>query len=113
MVCYRMAWNPVARRRWLGAACLGVTLLLLTASETLLKRVLSPVGFVLIWLSCILLTCMAMLIAFLDAVTVGRQTRKQQRDLLNSTLHEIEQRASAEHKHADSSSAPPKGQVRQ
>jgi len=84
----------------------------LIASETLLKRVLSPVGLILIWLSCILLTCMAMLIALLDAVTVGRQTRKQQRDLLNSTLQEIEQRASAEPKRA-SSSASPKGRAQQ
>jgi hypothetical protein len=50
---------------------------------------------VLYWLICLILTTAAIMIAFLDARALRRQTREEARDLLQTTLKEIETDAKA------------------
>src|SRR5215831_11253777 len=85
-----MGFDATTRRRWLGILVLIGALGMLIAGETVLQGRLENVTFVLYWLLCLLLTTTAMIIAFLDARALRRQTREQARDLLQSTLKEIE-----------------------
>ena len=63
---------------------------MLIAGETVLQGRLENVNYLLYWLLCLLLTTVAIIIAFLDARALRRQTREEARDLLQSTLKEIE-----------------------
>ena len=69
---------------------------MLVAGETVLKPRLKDLSFLVYWLICLVLTGLAILVAFLDASAVRRRTRREARDLLESTLGRIE--ADAKHK---------------
>jgi hypothetical protein len=85
-----MGFDARARRRWLGILVLIAALGMLIAGESVLQGRLQNVNFVLYWLLCFVLTATAIIIAFLDARALRRQTREEARDLLQSTLKEIE-----------------------
>jgi len=90
-----MAFDATTRRRWGGILVLIGALGMLIAGETVLQGRLQNVAFVLYWLLCLILTTAAIIIAFLDARALRRQTREEARDLLQSTLKEIETDAKA------------------
>ena len=90
-----MGFDATTRRRWLGVLVLIAALGMLIAGETVLQSQLQNVTFVLYWLICLILTTAAIIIAFLDARALRQQTREQARDLLQSTLKEIETDAKA------------------
>ena len=90
-----MGFDATARRRWLGILVLVLALAMLIAGETVLQGRLHELTFLGYWLVCLLLTSAAIVIAFLDARALRRQTRDEARDLLQSTLKEIETEARA------------------
>lgn len=90
-----MGFDATTRRRWLGIVVLIAALGMLIAGETVLQGRLQNVTFVLYWLLCLVLTTAAIIIAFLDARALRQQTREEARDLLQSTLKEIETDAKA------------------
>jgi len=77
------------RRRWFGAVFLTTALGMLIAGETVLRDRLGNVGFVVFWMVCFLLTCLALLIAFLDAAAVRRRAREEHREFLEKALKDI------------------------
>ncbi len=85
-----MNWDIQARRRWIGAAVLGLALLMLIAGETVLKGVLKDFAFLGYWAVCLACTVAAIIIAFIDARAVQRNVGREQRDLLDATLRKIE-----------------------
>ena len=93
-----MGFDATTRRRWLGILVLVAALGMLIAGETVLQGRLQNVTFVLYWLLCLILTTGAIIIAFLDARALRQQTRAEARDLLQSTLKEIETDAKARHR---------------
>lgn len=70
-------------------AFLIIAAVMLILGETVLRRVLVNVPFLLYWLACIVFTGLAILFAFRDVVGVQRQAREQQRELLEKTIREI------------------------
>jgi len=90
-----MALDATARRRWFGALVLLAALGMLIGGQTVLKGKLGGMGFIFYWLGCLAFTCLAIVIAFLDARALGRQTRQAQHDLFQATLKQIESEAKA------------------
>jgi protein-S-isoprenylcysteine O-methyltransferase Ste14 len=87
-------------RRRLGGLFLGLALAMLGLGQSLLKSHLTGGWFVLYWLVCMVLTCLAMVAALLDVGAIRRRAREQQRDLLGRAVG-----ADA----ADRPKAPPRG----
>ncbi len=85
-----MAGNMIARRRRLGALLLLAAIAMLVAGQTVLKNRLQDLGFLLYWLGCFLLTGSAILVAYLDALALRQRSRREARELLQSTLNEIQ-----------------------
>ena len=85
-----MGLDATVRRRWFGAIVLIAAMLMLIAGETVLQGRLKDFGFLLYWTLCFGFTCLAILIAFLDVRALGRRTRQEHHDLLESTLKEIQ-----------------------
>ncbi len=88
-----MSLDATARRRWLGVLVLLAALVMLVAGQTVLQNRLKDLVFLGYWFLCLLLTATAIVIAFLDARALRRQTRDEARDLLQATLKEIESEA--------------------
>lgn len=80
-----------AMRRWLGAFCLTVAAGMLIWGQTLLKPVLDGWLFIVYWTFCFIFTFGAIVIALLDIRALRRRTRREQRELLERTLAEVEQ----------------------
>ena len=85
-----MALNATARRRWFGAVVLLAALGMLICGQTVLMGKLRGFAFIAYWLVCFAFTGMAIVVAFLDARALQRQTRQQQRDLFETTLKQIQ-----------------------
>lgn len=85
-----MSLNAKARRRWFGALCLLTAVGMLVAGETVFKDRLSPVGFLLYWIGCFVVTALAATAALLDATRVRAESRHEQRALFEDTLRRIE-----------------------
>ena len=85
-----MDWNATVRRRWLGVGFLLGALLMLVAGQTILREQLRDFGFVVYWLACFGLTGLAVAVALLDARENRRRLRDQRRELLQSTLKDIQ-----------------------
>jgi hypothetical protein len=68
---------------------------MLIGGETVLKGRLGNLAFIFYWLVCFGLTGLAILIAFLDARALQRRTRREQRELFETALKEIETEARA------------------
>lgn len=84
------------RRRWAGVLCLGAAILLTVWGHFYLPRDWNPVVQVGFWLACFAVTFLAILIALVDLVAVGRETRAERRALLEQTLRDVEAEA---HRH--------------
>jgi len=81
---------------------MGTTFLLVAVAQialglTVLRDHLSPVGTLLYWTVCFAATFGAILCAFVDAMANLRESRRERRDLLESTLREVDE-ARAAHK---------------
>ena len=67
--------------------------LMLIAGETVLKNRLTNVRFLLYWLLCLVLTGGAIVMAYLDVRAVQQRGRREARELLETTLTQIERDA--------------------
>ena len=90
-----MGLDATTRRRWLGAVAVIMALGMLVLGETLLEGRLSKVGFLVYWLVCFLFTGLAIILAFLDVRALQERTRHEQRELMDTTLKEIQRDARA------------------
>ena len=82
-----------ARRRWVGGIVLGLAAMMLILGETALNGKLRGGVFVMYWMICFLLTVAAIVVAFMDLKALQRKVGKEQRDLMEDTLSDIEQEA--------------------
>ena len=91
--CYlfRVTFTAKASRRWFGSLCLLAALVMLAAGETTPGKHLAGMAFVIYWLSCFGFAALAMGAAILDARALRREARAEQRALLETTLHEIQE----------------------
>lgn len=96
-----MAFDANARRRWFGAVVLLAALAMLICGETVLKARLGDLAFIVYWLVCLVLTGLAIMVAFLDARALQRRTRQEQRDLFETTLKQIETEARSRSRQPD------------
>jgi hypothetical protein len=80
-----------AMRRWLGAFCLTVAAGMLIWGQTLLKPLLKGWGFIVYWGLCFAFTFGAIIIALLDIRALRRRTRREQQELMERTLAEVEE----------------------
>ncbi len=85
-----MSLYAKARRRWFGTLCLLTAIGLLIAGETVFKGRLSPLGFLLYWTGCFVVTGLAALTALRDAASVRAESRQEQRALFEETLRKAE-----------------------
>jgi membrane protein implicated in regulation of membrane protease activity len=85
--------GSTVRRRWFGAIVLLVALGMLVCGETLLKVKLKDLTFVFYWLVCGGFTVLAVFVALLDARVLRRRTQREQRDLFEATLGNIQTEA--------------------
>ncbi len=85
-----MSWNAKTRRRWFGTFCLLTAIGMLAAGETVFKGRLPPLGFLLYWAGCFVVTGLAALTAFIDAACVRAESRQEQRALFEETLRKVE-----------------------
>lgn len=88
-----MSVSAKIRRRWFGGICLGLAIFMLVAGQTFLKKWLagSALGLLCYWMSCLVLTAVAAVVAIIDAARVRQEMQEEQRALLETTLREIEQ----------------------
>lgn len=84
-----MVLDATGRRRWIGALVLAVALAMLVGGETVLKGRLVERQSMLYWLVCLVLTGMAILVAFRDLRALQRRHLEEQRALFQATLKEI------------------------
>jgi cation transport ATPase len=85
-----MGLDATGRRRLTGALILMAALAMLIAGQTVLKSRLHDVIFLVYWLICFVLTGAAILVAYLDARALQRKTRREARELIETTLNHIE-----------------------
>ena len=78
------------RRRSIGLFFLLLSVVLVIWGQTLLKPYLEKLSFVLYWLACIFCLLVAVAMALLDMWVMGRRNRRQQEELYQRTLMEIE-----------------------
>lgn len=69
---------------------LAIALVMLILGQTVLQTRLSGIAFLLYWLVCIVLTGVAIVIAFLDVRALQNRTRQEQEQLFASTLRRVE-----------------------
>jgi hypothetical protein len=98
-----MAQDGTARRRWIGTVALLGALGMLIAGQTVLKAQLKDIGFILYWLVCFVLTGVAILLAYLDALALQRRSRRETRELIEHTMSGIKTDAKNKHSGEDSS----------
>jgi hypothetical protein len=80
-----------AMRRWLGLFCLTVSAGMLIWGQTILKPILEGWLYITYWTFCFIFTFGAILIALLDIRALRRRTQREQRELLERTLAEVEE----------------------
>jgi hypothetical protein len=88
-----MALDATSRRRWLGVLLLASALALLLLGDGFVKARFGPWGTLLYWLACLVLTLMAAATAVLDLRAVHRRSRQEERQLLQETLQDIQEKA--------------------
>ena len=79
-------------RRWLGLLFLALAFGTLIWGQTVLRTRLEqhPTLFVLYWGGCFLLTFAAIVTALLDVRATRKRAQREQEDLVQRTLHDIE-----------------------
>ncbi len=84
-----MGLDATARRRWFGGLVLLAALGMLIGGLTMLQQRLTALEFLLYWLVCLVLTTLAIIIAFQDVRAVQHRLRQEKRELLQNTLERI------------------------
>lgn len=85
-----MALDATMKRRLVGTLFLLVALGMLIAGETVLKNRLGANASALYWLGCFVFTMLAIITALRDVRALSEKAVKEQRGLLDATLHDIE-----------------------
>jgi hypothetical protein len=85
-----MGLGRTARRRWIGAVVLAIAMGMLIAGQTTLQPILRGDLFFVYWLVCVVLTGVAIVTAFVDARETRTEIKKQERDLLQDTIKQIQ-----------------------
>lgn len=80
----------VSARRVISGIFLVAALLMLALGLTVFSKYLSGRNFVIYWLACLLLTGVAAILALVDLFVLRRKLRKEQSDLIKSTLGEAQ-----------------------
>jgi len=93
MLRFGMGMDATARRRWFGSLVLLGAVAMLVCGQTVLEGRLKPWLLVIYWPVCFLLTGLAVIAALRDVRALQNRARQDQRDLLESTLKEIETEA--------------------
>ncbi len=93
-----MGPRHAGKRRWFGGVALGAALLLLILGQTVLQKSLNGLAFLLYWLLCLVLTGIAVLVALVDARAVRLELKREKRELLEQTVKEIQDEATARHR---------------
>jgi len=88
-----MALDGTAKRRWFGVLVLGAALLMLVAGQTVLQGKMTGSLYISYWLLCLVLTCAAIIVAFTDVRATSHEVRRQERELLENTIKQIEAEA--------------------
>ncbi|HLH55674.1 MAG TPA: phage holin family protein [Verrucomicrobiae bacterium] len=88
-----MGLDSTVRRRIVGGLMLAAALIMLIAGQTFLKSRLQDFGFLIYWSVCLIFTGMAIVVAWVDARSMHQRGRREARDLLESTLDEIQRDA--------------------
>jgi hypothetical protein len=79
-----------SRWRWLGGIALLTSAAMLMCGETVLKGRLGALGFLVYWLVCFFFTATAIVLALCDLRIQRHRARAAHRELVESTLHEIQ-----------------------
>ena len=82
--------NP---RRVVTGIFLGVAFLMLILGLTALSAHLKRDSFLIYWLICFVLTGLAAILALVDMMMIRRQSREEQRELIQTTLEQAERDA--------------------
>lgn len=85
-----MAQDWKCRRRWIGAVSLLGALALLVLGQTALESKLQGMTFLLYWSLCLAATGVAVITALLDVRTLQHRARREQRDLLETALQDVQ-----------------------
>src|SRR5580693_2793851 len=85
-----MGLSGEARRRWVGGICLMISAAMLGLGLTVLRNRMRPEVFVLYWIICMVMTGCTLLIALLDMRAIRMRSRREQTELVNQTLLEIQ-----------------------
>ena len=93
MLIFGMGMDATARRRWFGTLVLLGAVAMLVCGQTVLQGRLKPWLLVIYWPVCALLTGLAVIAALRDVRALQDRARHEQRELLESTLKEIETEA--------------------
>jgi hypothetical protein len=88
-----MALNATTRRRWFGILFLGCAVMMLVVGQTILQNRLRDLAFLVYWMICFAFTGLAAAVALLDARENRRRLRQERRDLLQTTLKDIQSAA--------------------
>ena len=80
----------INKSRVLGTLFLAASIVMLILGETLLKHQLGPFATLVYWTTCVLATLGAIICALLDLSRSMRESRAEQRAMLEQTIHEIE-----------------------
>ena len=83
--------NLLTTRRILGLVFLLIACVQVAVGLTVLKDRLGAMATLLYWVSCLLATCGALLCAMLDAMRCLGDSRREQRNMLEQTLREIDE----------------------
>src|SRR5216684_4300864 len=88
-----MSQDGTRRRRWIGGVSLGLAMAMVAAGERLIRSRSNPVLELVYWLVCFLLTAVAIVAAMLDFRALKQRILSEQRDLVETTLKEIQSEA--------------------
>jgi len=88
-----MGLDATARRRLFGGIVLAGAVAMLVCGQTILQERLRGAAFVAYWLVCFVMVGLAIIAAFRDLRVLQSRTRQEHRDLLDTTLKQIETEA--------------------
>jgi uncharacterized membrane protein YdcZ (DUF606 family) len=77
-------------RRVVATVFLAVVVGMIVLGQTALNGRLSPLGTILYWSVCLLLTLATIVLSLIDLLRTVRETRRTQRELVTETMEQIE-----------------------
>jgi hypothetical protein len=85
-----MKIGSMSVRRFISGLFLLAALLMLALGFTVFSKNLTGKSFVIYWLTCLLFTGVAAILALIDITVIRRKLQKEQRDLIQSTLNDAQ-----------------------